>query len=119
MIAAIEIKEKIVNGVAVLYPGLYLNQLRGEGIEDRCRELLAEGRKKVVINFEETEFINSVGISILLGIIETVRGAGGALALSNMNDSTLDLFEVLGLTPLLMIEGAEDAAIERLNSMGG
>jgi anti-anti-sigma factor len=118
MITAIEIRERVVDGVVVLYPGHYLNQLRGESIEYRCRELMAEGFRQVVINFEETEFINSVGISILLGIIETINESRGALALSNLNSASRELFDVLGLTPMLRIEETEQIAVERLRSLG-
>ncbi len=116
MITAVEIREKIVDHVAVLYPGHYLNQLRGENIEIRCRELLAEGIRHVVINFEETELINSVGISILLGVIEAMNDARARLVISNLNAASRELFEVLGLLAELRIEETEEDAIERLKS---
>jgi anti-anti-sigma factor len=116
MITAVEIRERIVEGVAVLYPGHYLNQLRGENIETRCRELLSEGIRQVVINFEETELINSVGISILLSVVEAMREARGRLVISNLNAASRELFEVLGLLAELRIEDTEEDAIARLKS---
>ena len=83
--SAAQIRDKLVEDAAVIYPGAYLNQLRGERIEGQCEELLASGVRRIVINFEETELINSIGISILLGVIESVNGAQGALVLSNLN----------------------------------
>jgi hypothetical protein len=75
----VDIRMRLVEGVAVLYPGPYLNQLRGESIERHCQELLADGVRHIVINFAETELINSIGISILLGVIEAVNEARGTL----------------------------------------
>jgi anti-anti-sigma factor len=111
--SAIEIRAKVVGRAAVIYSGPYLNQLRGEGIESRCRELLAGGVRHIVINFEETELINSIGISILLGVIEAVNDARGVLTLSNLSASNRELFEMLGLLSHVRVEETERSALQR------
>jgi anti-anti-sigma factor len=111
---AIDIKTRLVDGTAIIYPGPYLNQLRGEVIEERCRELLGEDVRHIVINFENTELINSIGISILLGIIETVHDAKGALVLSNLNSCSRELFEMLGLLDHIRIQETEELAVQSL-----
>jgi anti-anti-sigma factor len=107
----VEIKAKLVEGAAVIYPGPYLNQLRGEGIENRCQQLLGQGVRRIVINFEETELINSIGISILLGVIEAVNDASGMLVLSNLNSSNQELFEMLGLMSHVRVAETEERAL--------
>ena len=107
----IDIKVKMVEGAAVIYPGPYLNQLRGEAIENRCQELLAGGLRRIIINFEETELINSIGISILLGVIEAVSDARGVLAVSNLSASNRELFEMLGLMSHVRVAETEDSAL--------
>jgi anti-anti-sigma factor len=110
----VTIKSKMVDGAAIIYPGLYLNQLRGEVIEHQCQELLNQGIRGLVINFEETELINSIGISILLEVMETIKTAQGTLLLSNLNDSNRELFEMLGLMSHVRIEETEQTALARL-----
>ena len=112
----VEIKAKLVEGAAVIYPGPYLNQLRGEAVESRCHELLAEGVRRIIINFEETELINSIGISILLGVIEAVDEARGALVLSNLSASNRELFEMLGLMSHVRVAGTEENALLKVSS---
>jgi Ca-activated chloride channel family protein len=112
--SAAEIKAKLVEDAAVIYPGPYLNQLRGESIESQCQELLATGIRRIVINFEETELINSIGISILLGVIESVNHAEGALMLSNLNASNRELFEMLGLMSHVEMADTEELALLKL-----
>ena len=112
----VEIKAKVVEGAAVIYPGPYLNQLRGEAVESRCHELLAEGVRRIIINFEETELINSIGISILLGVIEAVDEARGALVLSNLSPSNRELFEMLGLMSHVRVAGTEENALLKVSS---
>jgi anti-anti-sigma factor len=113
---AVDVKAKIVDGAAVIYPGAYLNQLRGEVIENQCQEFLGNGVRRLVINFSETELINSIGISILLGVIETVNSANGTLFLSDLNETNRELFEMLGLTSQVRIEETEQTALDRFYS---
>ena len=53
---------------SVIFAGDYLNKLSGERIERECRRQLEAGCRALVINFRETELVNSIGISILLEI---------------------------------------------------
>ncbi|HJZ68491.1 MAG TPA: STAS domain-containing protein [Blastocatellia bacterium] len=112
--SAAEIRARLIDNAAVIYPGHYLNQLRGESIELQCQTLLARGVRRIVINFEETELVNSIGISILLGVIEAVNNASGTLVMSNLNSSNRELFEMLGLMSHIETAETEQAAIERL-----
>ena len=110
------IRARLIEDAAVIYPGLYLNQLRGESIESQCQEFLATGVRRIVINFEETELINSIGISILLGVIESVNRAQGALVLSNLNSSNRELFEMLGLMSHVEMVETEELALMKLGA---
>ncbi|MGI8883776.1 MAG: STAS domain-containing protein, partial [Pyrinomonadaceae bacterium] len=51
-----------------------------------------------VVNFAETEIVNSIGVSILLGVIDAASNAGAKIVFSDVNDDTIELFEMLGLT---------------------
>ena len=110
----LNIQARVVDGVGVIYPGPYLNQLRGEAVENRCQQLLAQGVRSIVINFAETELINSIGISILLGVLEAVRDARGALVLSNLSESNHELFEMLGLLAHVRTAVTEENALDQL-----
>ncbi len=113
---AVDVKAKVVDGAAIIYPGAYLNQLRGEVLEHQCEEFLGKGVRRLVINFEETELINSIGISILLGVIETVNQAKATLFLSNLSETNRELFEMLGLLSHVNIEETEQTALDRLHT---
>lgn len=83
---------------AVVYATDYLNKLSGEQIERECKRRLEAGCKTLVVNFSETEIVNSIGISILLGVIDAATEKGARLVFSEVNDDTVELFEMLGLT---------------------
>lgn len=83
---------------ATVFATDYLNKLSGERIERECKRQLDEGCKTLVVNFAETEIVNSIGVSILLGVIDAASNAGAKVVFSDVNDDTVELFEMLGLT---------------------
>ena len=83
---------------AVIYAGDYLNKITGEQIERECRQRINEGFTELVVNFSQTELVNSIGISILLGLIDIASGHGAKVVFSEVNDHTIELFDMLGLT---------------------
>ncbi|MDQ6788522.1 MAG: STAS domain-containing protein [Acidobacteriota bacterium] len=76
----------------------YLNKLSGEKIERECRRQLDAGCKTLVVNFRQTEIVNSIGVSILLGVIDAAQDKGARVVFSDVNGDTIELFEMLGLT---------------------
>lgn len=83
---------------SVVYATDYLNKLSGERIERECKRQLDAGCKTLVVNFSETEIVNSIGVSILLGVIDAAQSKGAKVVFSDVNEDTNELFHMLGLT---------------------
>src|SRR6266403_3164003 len=81
--------------LAVVYAGDYLNKLSGERIERECRKQLESGCRALVINFKDTELVNSIDVSILLGVIDAAGNVGAKLAFSDVSNHTDQLVEML------------------------
>ena len=83
---------------AVVYAGDYVNKLTGEQIERECRLKLQEGCDELVLNFSQTELVNSIGVSILLGIIDSAATRGAKVRFSDVREDTVELFDMLGVS---------------------
>lgn len=83
---------------SVVFAGDYLNKLTGEKIERECRMRLEEGCRELIVNFSNTEIINSIGVSILLGIIDAAANFRANVVFAGMNENTAELFDMLGVT---------------------
>lgn len=83
---------------AEIFAGDYLNKLTGEQIEYECRQRIDAGCKELVVNFSQTELVNSIGISILLGVIDSASSRGAKVVFSDVKEETVELFDMLGLT---------------------
>jgi anti-anti-sigma factor len=108
------VRSRAVGDLAVIYAGDYLNKLSGERIERECRRQLERGCRALIINFRETELVNSIGISILLGVIDAVQNTGAQLIFSDVNHQTVQLFEMLGLTRHVALAANEEEALATL-----
>jgi anti-anti-sigma regulatory factor len=83
---------------AVVLAGDYLNKFSGEQIERECKRRLDEGCTRLVVDFSQTDLVNSIGVSILLGVIDSAANSGAKVVFSKVKQDTVELFEMLGLT---------------------
>ena len=81
---------------AVVFAGDYLNKLTGENVERECRLRLDEGCTELIVNFSRTEIVNSIGVSILLGVIDSAINARAKVIFSDVNEHTAELFDLGG-----------------------
>ena len=88
----------VAEEMSVIYAGDYLNKLTGEQIEYECKRRLEAGCKELTVNFSKTEIINSIGISILLGVIDIASNNGASVVFSDVNENTVELFDMLGVS---------------------
>ena len=105
-----------VGTTAVIYASDYLNKLTGERIERECKMRLDSGARALVIDFGDTELVNSIGISILLGIIDIAEKSGALVVFSDVNQETVQLFEMLGLTRHVLLAKDEQEALSGLST---
>jgi anti-anti-sigma regulatory factor len=113
-ISGAPVRSRRIGEMAVVYASDYLNKLSGERIERECRLRLADGCRALIINFHDTELVNSIGVSILLGVIEAAESAGAPLVFSDVSSQTIELFEMLGLTRHVALVKDEQEALATL-----
>jgi len=109
------VRSHCVGTTAVVYASDYLNKLTGEKIERECRRQLDCGCRALVIDFSDTKLVNSIGISILLGIIDVAEKSGARIVFSEVNKQTIQLFEMLGLTRHVALAKDESEALLTLS----
>lgn len=111
------VRSHCVGTTAVVYASDYLNKLTGEKIERECRRQLDSGCRALVIDFSDTQLVNSIGISILLGIINIAEKNEARVVFSDVNSQTIELFEMLGLTRHVVLARNEEEALSSLSSV--
>ncbi len=105
------VQAKFLEDLVIFYTHGYINNLGGEKIEEQCEAVLKDGYRKVIINFEDSMIINSIGISILIGLIDRVRKAKGTVCFTNLSSSNSEVMEWMGLTRFAPVFQNEKDAI--------
>jgi len=101
-------------GGAVLYTKGYINNLGGEEIANRAYELMDQDVKTLLLNLRETKIVNSIGISILIEIIEKMIDKGGRIAFCCLTPVIHKTFQIMGLANYATIFNDEDEAVAQL-----
>jgi anti-sigma B factor antagonist len=94
-----------VRGRIVL--GDEIHQLR-----DAVRALVADGKKKIILNLAEVDYIDSSGVGELVGSFTTVRNSGGELKLLNLTQKVHDVLHVTKLYTVFDIRDDEFQAVK-------
>jgi anti-anti-sigma factor len=108
---SVNVSSRRAGNIGVIYAGDYLNKLSGERIEREAQNLLDAGCVALVVNFKDTQLVNSIGVSILLGIIDAARKSSAELVFTEINEHTAELFEMLGLSRHVRLEKDEQTAL--------
>lgn len=108
------LRSERMGDIAFVYAGEYLNKLSGERVERECRRQLEEGCVALVLDFQQTGLVNSIGVSILLGVIDAAERADAAVVFSGVQHQAAQVFEMLGLTRHVSIAKDRADALEQI-----
>ena len=95
----------------VVYIDGYLNSLLGEEVERVVQETLDSGIRNFLLNFERTRLINSIGISIIIDIVEKIMERNGSLAFCALSRIHRELFQMTGVARYVRTFEREEEAI--------
>jgi anti-sigma B factor antagonist len=65
----------------------------------KLHELIQSGKKKIVVDLKAVEWMNSVGLGMLISALTTVKNAEGRLVLANITN----IESILAMTRLITV----------------
>lgn len=81
-------------------------------LRDAVHGLLERGKKKIILNLADVDYIDSSGVGELVGCYTTVRNAGGELKLLNLSQKVQDVLYVTKLYTVFDIRDDEFTAVK-------
>lgn len=81
-------------------------------LRNSIRALLAEGKKKIILNLARVDYIDSSGVGELVGCFTTVRNQEGELKLLNLTQKVKDVLHVTKLYTVFDVKDDEFKAIK-------
>jgi anti-anti-sigma factor len=73
--------------------------------------ILADGGRKLLIDFAALDYISSAGLRVLLTTAKRLSGAGGALRLFGLNETVREVFDISGFSTIFSVFATEGDAI--------
>lgn len=104
------------DGLAVIYTEGYINNQGGEEIAREAYKLLDEGYKRLLLNLAGTKIVNSIGISILIEIIEKMLEIDGKLGFCCLTPTIEKTFHIMGLAQYAPIFKDEESAVPQMRA---
>ena len=108
------IKVREEGDITILETSGYLNNFGGDRVASICKQSISEGKRKLLINLENTKMVNSIGVSILIEVIEDLQGVNGKIGYYNVVPIVEKTFNIMGITNYSKIYSSEEDAIEEM-----
>ena len=102
--------------IAVIQTEGYINNQGGEEIARAAYDLLDSGCRKLLLDLSGTKIINSIGISILIEIIEKMIEVEGKLSFCALTPTIEKTFHIMGLAQYASIYPDQATAVTELSS---
>ena len=101
--------------IVIIKTSGYLNNIGGEKIADACYKEIENGKKLFLLDLEDSKVVNSIGVSILIEIIEKLQEVDGKLGYFNLAPIVEKTFTIMGLTRYSTVFSDESEAIESMS----
>ena len=106
------ISVKTANDVKVLLCEGELDTQTSPDAQKLLKQLIEEGARKVLVNFDGLEYISSAGLQILLTAAKQLKSVDGDLRVCGLNEVVKEVFEISGFVTFLKVFGSESEALE-------
>ncbi len=100
------IKSQVMDGVLRLNPKGDLVASTVEGLRDALLKALGEARSAVVLDISATRQIDSLGITLVLGLFKSCQQKGLGFSIEGASSDILRVFRLFNLTKFFQVKEA-------------
>jgi anti-sigma B factor antagonist len=109
---ALKMTNREVNGASVMaLDGRVVLGEESQALRVELKSLIAEGKKKIVLNMDNIKYIDSAGLGILVAAHVCAKAQGASLKLSNLGSRFREVLQITKLFRVFDVYNTEAAAI--------
>ena len=108
-----------LDDITVIYPRGFINAHTVRLFEAEIQKSLDQNKFRLVVNCVELSYVASAGLGAIMGVIDEIRRHGGDLRLAGVNETVLNIFEILGFHHLYRIFPSEIEAVRSFRDDDG
>ena len=109
---ALKMSQREVDGVTVVaLDGRIVLGEESNALREKVKGLLAEGKKKIVLNVNNITFIDSAGLGTLVSSHHTAKKEGASVRLCHLDNKFQQVLQITKLLTVLYISNTEAEAV--------
>jgi len=106
-----EINIREVNSINIVEFTGNLDTNTAPEAESQINGLLDSGASKILVNFEDLNYISSAGLRVLLATAKKMLASGGSLKICSLNSTVQEVFDISGFSTILTLAENEADAL--------
>jgi anti-sigma B factor antagonist len=107
----LEVGENKNDGVIIFALKGRLDSNTSNDFEERLLSSIQSGENKIILDFENLEYISSAGLRVLLKAARELKGGEGKLLLCSLKDYIREVFDLSGFVSFLPIFDTREEGI--------
>lgn len=107
-----KVKQETLNDVTICIPEGEINITTSPELRKIFEGFIRANEKKVLINFSGISYIDSSGLATLIEMLQRLKGIGGKMRFSNMEQKIKNIFEITKLYKLFEIFDNQETALK-------
>jgi anti-sigma B factor antagonist len=109
---ALKMTNREVDGVSVVaLDGRIVLGEESNALREKVKSLLAEGKKKIVLNMDNITFIDSAGLGTLVAAHHSAKSQGSSLRLCHLGSKFQEVLQITKLLTVFDVFDTEAAAV--------
>lgn len=110
---ALKITNREVDGIAIVQmEGRIVLGEESNALRESVKTLLADNKKKIVMNMDNVTYIDSAGLGTLVAAFHSARAQGAVLKLANLGSKFQEVLQVTKLMTVFEVFDSEAAAVQ-------
>jgi anti-sigma B factor antagonist len=118
MIVTIKMTNSEVDGVSVVtLDGRIVLGEESNSLREKLKSMLAEGKKKIVLNMVNIKYIDSSGLGTLVAAHVSAKTQGASVCLCNLGKKFHEIMQITKLLTIFDVYDTEAAAVSSFQSV--
>lgn len=88
------------------------------GLRDSLVRLIDEGHHRLVLDLSDVDFIDSIGLGTIVGMVHRLRPHDGSLAMAAPSAQVRNVFQITQLVRVVALYDDTDAAVSAVRAGG-
>ena len=109
-----DVTTKVVGDATVVLMDGDLDTTTAPDADEVLKREMDRGAKKVLVSFAKVGYVSSAGLRVLLSAAKRLRGEGGDLCVSELNENVAEIFDMSGFSSIIKVYSDEASALAEL-----